>query len=440
MSKHEFRRKSELLQKVLGDEAERCSRESQFVRRQSKVTGTGFATTVILGWLDNPKATLNELIQGSHQLGIAISESGLHQRFNDRAVVFLKSLLERSVKVLQERQRLPREVLQHFSQVNVLDSSIVTLPEALQALFAGTGRRGGAAAAKLQLSFDYLTGALNALEVVAGRTPDQRCTLHCTQGQPNSLHLFDLGYFDQRVFHDLAHAQAYFISRLQTQTALYAGADDHLPLDLLTVLQAQPVRQGELDVYMGRYARVKVRLIFERLPAGVVAERRRKAKAKARQRGRSCSKRHLALLAWSLFITNVPEAWLSPAQVVIVYRVRWQVELIFKLWKSQAKLKDVGTWKPARVLCQFYARLLGVVLFHWTVAPWRFAGLTELSLPKAFRVLQRYALRLLDAIAAGWHLVPALLEVLIEDFLRFAPKNTRKKSPSTYQRLILMDA
>lgn len=440
MSTDEFRRKSEMVQEVLGQEAEALSRASGFVERRSKMTGTGFAITLMLGWLDNPKATLNELIQGSYELGIDISESGLHQRLNDRAVVFLKALLERSVRRFQERQRLPANVLQHFSQVNVLDSSLVTLPEVLCTLFAGSGQCGCAASAKIQLSFDYLTGALNALEVLAGRTPDQRCELHRQHALPNSLHLFDLGYFDQHVFDDLAQAKAYFISRRHPQVGLYDTADDSQPLNLLATLQAQPVSRGELQVYLGRQARVPVRLVFDRLPPAVVAERRRKAKATARKRHQTPSPDRLALLEWNLFMTNVPADWLTPDQILVVYRVRWQAELVFKLWKSQAKLSDVGSCKPARVLCQFYARLLGVVLFHWSVAPWRFTLQTELSLPKAFRILQRYALRLLDAIAAGWHLVPDLLACLVEDFLRFAPKTVRKKSPSTYQRLLLTDA
>jgi hypothetical protein len=352
----------------------------------------------------------------------------------------MQTLVARSLEWFEDRQRLPADVLQPFSQVNVLDSSLVTLPAGLRDQFAGMGWQGGVAAAKLQLSFDYLTGTLNALEVVAGRTPDQRCNLHRQSAQPNSLHLFDLGYFDQQVFNDLAQVNAYFVSRLQTQTALYWTPDDSQPLDLLATLQSQTACRGELAVYMGRHARVPVRLVFDRVPPPVAAERRRKAKAKARKRGQTASPSRLALLEWALFVTNVHADWLTPDQILVVYRVRWQAELVFKLWKTQAKLKCVGLWKPARVLCQFYARLVGVVLFHWAVAPWRFVAWPELSLPKAFRILQRYALRLLDAIAAGWTTVPDLLGSLVADFLRFAPKNARTKSPSTYQRLLLVEA
>lgn len=440
MSTVKFSQKSKMLQEFLSKEAEQCSRESGFVLRQSKMTGACFATTLIMSWLANPEATLNDLIQSSSELGITITESGLHQRLNDRAVAFMKALLERSINWFQDRQRLPAGVLQQFSQVNVLDSSLVTLPEELHEQFAGMGWCGGSAAAKLQLSFDYLTGALNALEITAARRPDQKCQLHRQHACAQSLHLFDLGYFDQQVFADLDHQQAYFISRLQTQTALYEAADDTQALDLLTLLQAQGDSQGEVRVYLGRRTRVPVRLIFARLPEPVVAERRRKARQKARKHGQTCSKRLLVLLAWSLFITNVPDEWLTTEQIVAVYRVRWQVELVFKLWKSQAKLKHVGQWKPARVLCQFYARLLSIVLFHWAVAPWRFAAPIELSLPKAFRILQRHANGLLDAMAEGWSRMPDLLQRLTEVFLRFAPKNVRKKAPSTYQQLLSLGA
>lgn len=440
MSQQEFTRKSQVMQHMLEEVAEEFSRETGFVQRRSKMNGKVFAQTMIMGWLDNPEATLNELVQGSRQLGVEISESGLQQRINAPAVEFLKRLFVHSVRTFREGERLPEEVLSPFSQVNILDSSIVTLPESLQDVYAGYGVKGGEAALKVQLSFDYLTGDLNAVELVAGREPDQNCTLHTTCAGANSLQLFDLGYFKQGVFANLAQAGAYFISRLQTQTALYHQADDKHALDLMEWLQSQPPALGEGQVYLGYKERLPVRLVFQPLPPDVVEERRRKAKAKARKSGKTCTRRHLALLAWSLFITNVPASWLSVAQVLLVYRVRWQVELIFKVWKSQAKLNKIGAWCQERVLCQLYGRLLALVLFHWTIAPLRFYQHYELSPVKAFRVLQRYALRFLDAMAQDWHLVALLLKQLAEDFRRFALKNLRQSSCSTFQLLVLVGA
>ena len=441
MSKQEFSRKSKLLQEFLGEIADEEAKASGFVERESKMSGQSFAQTVILGWMENPEGSLNDLVRCSAELGVDISESGLHQRIDGRAVEFLKRLLVRGMQTLREDTRLPEGVFKHFCSVNLLDSSQIVLPDTLQSRFAGKGGRGGAVAAlKLQLSFDYLSGSLNTIQLEAGREPDQNCRLQLVYAKPNSLHVFDLGYFKQEVFEQLAEAQAYFVSRLQLQTALYRASNDEQPFDLLAFLNTQSGEINETQVYLGRKTRLAVRLIFQKLPAAVVEERRRKARLRAHQQGKACSQRHLALLEWALFITNVLADWLTAEQVLLVYRIRWQVELIFKVWKSQAKIEHVGAYRLERVLCQLYARLIALVLFHWAVASCRVGHNSELSLTKSFRIMQRYAFRLVETIATGWYELTLLLRKMTEDFLRFALKNSRRKSPSTYNLLLLSGA
>jgi len=441
MFNREFSRKSELLQAFLGAEADEEAKAAGFVERDSKMSGKDFARTVMLGWMDNPEGSLNDLVQCSAELGVTISESGLHQRINESGVAFLKRLLVRGMQTLREDTRLPNGVFRNFSSVNLLDSSQIVLPDVLQTRFAGKGGRGGAVAAvKLQLSFEYLSGSLNTVQLEAGREPDQNCRLHLAYAEPNSLHLFDLGYFKQEVFEQLADAQAYFVSRLQLQTGLYMARSDEQPLDLLAFLNTQSGELSETQVYLGNKTRLSVRLVFQKLPAAVVEERRRKAKLAAHKRGKTCSQRHLALIEWMLFITNAPSAWLTAEQALVVYRLRWQVELIFKLWKSQAKIEHVGAYRPERMLCQLYARLIALVVFHWAVAPYRVQHNFELSLTKSFRIMQRYAFRLVEVISAGWHTLTHLLRKMADDFLRFASKNARTKSPSTYDLLLLSGA
>ena len=428
-------RKSDVLQTFFEDLSHDLSRATGFVQRTSKMTGERFAETVILGWVANPDAPLNDLVQRSAQLGVQISEAGLQQRINARAVAFLQALFAASIARFRERVRLPAHMLSQFSQINVVDSSLVRLPDELQTAFKGFNTPGSAAAAKLQLRFDYLTGDFNALQVQDGREPDQNCPFPVQYAVPQSLALFDLGYakFDQ--LQTLTNRQAYFITRLATRIVVYQHVDDDAPLDLVQFLARQG-DHGEVDVSIGLKKQVRVRLIFQKLPPAVVAERRRKVKRTAQKKQHGITAKHLALQAWNLFITNLPIDRASSQQVLQLYRVRWQAELLFKLWKSQAKLSQVGTYRPARVVCQLYARLLGVVLFNWLAAPLRLTAHGELSLPKAWRVFQQDAWRLLDAIADDWQAVPRLLDQLRADFLRFGLKNLRRKSPSTLQRLI----
>jgi hypothetical protein len=352
----------------------------------------------------------------------------------------LRELVAVALKRFRQVTRLPAVVLKHFKRVNLVDSSVIQLPDKLQVHFRGSRKRISPAEMKVQLCFEYLHGNLNAVEVQSGISPDQHCELPLAWTTTDSLTMMDLGYFKKSHFVDIDQAGGYFISRFQTQTGLLAQADDEHLIDLPTFLSGLPGTQGEVQVYLKAHRLLSLRLIYVRLPDDVIAERRRKAKLKARRHGKNCSQRHLDLLAWALFITNVPSNWLSPEQITAVYRVRWQVELIFKLWKSQAGLDAVGYYGLARVLCQFYARLLGLILFHWCVAPCRSISSGEMSLPKAFAVFQRFAPRFMDVMRRHGRGLAHLLNRIDNDFQRFALKTSRRKSPSTLQLLIQIGA
>lgn len=440
MSRAEFIPKADQLQTFISEIAEEVGQQTGFVQRQSKMTATCFVQTLLLGWLHDPEASLNQLVQASAEVGVVISAAGLHQRLNWAAVEFLQALVVRALAWFRQRCRLPANLLAPFSQVRLVDSSLVALPDALVEHFKGVRVQGSQAALKVQLCFDYLNGNLEAVQVVPGCVPDQTCTLLTAALLPNSLTIMDLGFFKKTAFEQIAAAGGFFLSRWQTQTALYAQPDAPQPLDLLTCLRSAASDLDEIQGYLKAGQAVKVRLIYARLPPEVVAQRRRKAKAKARRRGENCSARHLELLAWALVITNVPTQDLSGEQLLLLYRVRWQIELVFKLWKSQARLDGVGNWRIQRVLCQFYGRRLGLIVFHWIVIPYRCLEPGEVSLPKAFQVLQRHSLRLIDAMANHWRGVAHLLAKIAQDFRRFARKHHRRKSPSTYQRLLFSGA
>src|SRR5262249_13312727 len=151
-------------------------------------------------------------------------------------------------------------------------------------------------------------------------------------------------------------------------------------------LRAQTGPRYEQQLYVAARQRLAVRVVCQRLPEPAVAQRRRKALAAARQKGHTCSQAYLDWLSWTVFITHSSPLPLSFAQILHFYAIRWQIELIFKVWKSQARLAQTGSYRPERVLCTLYARLLGLVIFHWLVAPYRASNRFELSLPKAFHV------------------------------------------------------
>ena len=423
------------IRKLLETIMEAEGRSSQFVQRTSKMTASCFGQTIVLGCLAEPNKSLAGFAQVSADLDVSISPSGLNQRINGESVSLLKQTLGKSIQ-LSQGSKEAKGILQQFTAVQIVDSSYMGLPAALHEEYPGIGRA-QVAGMKVWLNYEYLRGEITALEITAGREADQKSRLHIEHAQANSLHLFDLGFFKQEIFAEFRQKEAYFISRYQTQTALYWSSGNQERFDLAHYLQKTDADQVDLVCLLGQKAQVPIRLICRRLPHQVAAERRRKAKQKAKADGRRMvpTQHTLQLLDWAIFITNVPPDMLSVDQIVLIYRLRWQIELIFKLWKSRARLKEIGPFRRERILCQLYARLIGIVLFHWLVAPLCFSE-KQVSLPKAFSLLQHHIGRLLMVIAANWCGFSKLLCRIEEDFLRLAMKDKRKKSPSTYQLLV----
>ena len=436
MPKQQYSRQQAQLQAVLEEQAKCLGTETRLVQRTSKLGAMELVSTLVLGWLYNPSASLNQLAQFSGWLGVQISAAGLHQRLNGAMVAVLEGLLKYSLSMLTSSYQLSGTVLSQFKGGYAVDSSVISLPAYLADIWVGVGGASSAAAVRLQVGVELLSGCITAIEPQDGRCVDQQSTLIRRLMQPGSLLLFDLGYFSQDRLAALVEVGAYFVCRYKFRTGLYCPDAPQQPLQLVSYLsQVSGSQAHRLDVLVGRRQRVPAHLIVQRLPPTIAQQRRRKAKRKAKRDGQTLSADYLRLLDWSIYVTNTTPEQLTPAQVITTYRMRWQVELIFKLWKSQAQLDEIGQWRTERVLCHLYARLLGLVIFHWLSAPIRSIHRLDLSWVKAFQVLQPHLLDWMRSLAQGWHGFTDLLARLTLDWCRFAVKNKRRKSPSTWQQL-----
>jgi hypothetical protein len=408
------------------------ARATKFVQRESKLTGAGFAQTLVFGFLDEPAATLNDLAQTSAELGISISPQGLDERLTPQAVEFLKQMFQQSLASFRNTVPLDLAFLAPFPAVQITDSTVVALPESLRDEYPGCGGDGPAAALKVQLVFDYLRGNLEVVEWQPGRTPDQNYTGYLAAGPAGALHLHDLGYFKLKALQQTADS-SYFFSRLLTSTALYDPQGT--AVDLLDLVRTASPGAGEQEIQLGAAERIPCRLLYVPVPEAVVNERRRKARATAKRKGRMPSQRHLDLLAWSFYVTNVPATMLTIPQALILASLRWQIELIFKLWKSYGRLARVAGRRRERVLSELYAKMIGIVITQFLIAPQRLTMRGELSPVKALRVCQRRAL----AWARSLGDLPQLARVLddvVTQMLRFGQKEKRQKRITTCQQLL----
>ena len=143
-------------------------------------------------------------------------------------------------------------------------------------------------------------------------------------------------------------------------------------------------------------------------------------------------KARLALCDWTLMVTNVPT--LSVDEALALTRTRWQIELLFKLWKQHGRIDEWRSTKPFRILCELYAKLVAMVIQHWMilVSCWNYP---DKSLVKASQTIRSYAPMLACAMS-GVIAISVVLEQVSSCIAAGCRMNTRRKRPNNYQLLI----
>lgn len=424
---------SEAIQRVLTESAERAAVESGLVQRQRKVTGANLSQTLVLGWLSNPEATLEELCQTGAAVGLEITPQGLDQRFTPEAGQFLEGLLAETVTALFAADPVAVPLLQRFNGVYISDSSFVQLPDELHEEWAGFGGRVATsrAAVKLQVRLDMLRGKLEGPLLCAGRLHDRAAeTLHDPL-PAGALRLADLGYWKLAHLAKLSAQDCFWLSRLQAQTKL---TDEHgCVWTQNELLQAQSGETIDMNVRLGVKAQLPARLLGVRVPSAIAAERRRRLKDQARSKGQTVSQTRLALADWTLLVTNVLPPLLSLEEALLLARLRWQIELLFKLWKSSGQIATWRTHNPWRILCELYAKLIAMVIQHWffLLGNWSFPDRSWL---KAAKTIRQHALSIALALPCHPHLCHTL-EVLVRCLARGCRINKSNKTPRHYQLL-----
>ncbi len=423
---------ADAMQTVLTDEADELARETQFVKRTRKVTGSKFAQTLTFGWMADPDAPVGSLNQSAAAVGLEISPQGLEQRFTKEAADFMERLLETAARAVIVAEPVPVPLLQRFNGVYVQDSTTVTLPEAVAEVWEGcTG-----AALKIQVRWDLKEGALTHLELRPGKEHDRKAPLEEDPLPAGALRLADLGYFSLPHLRELADQGVYYLSRAAIQCRLIDAQDRSW--DLGEWLRQQRSDVVDQWVRVGATERLPCRLLAVRVPPEVAAARRRRIYADEKRRGQTPSARQLELADWTILITNVPPELLSLEEALVLARVRWQVELLFKLWKSHGRIDEWRTDNPWRILCEVYAKLLALLLLHWIwlAGAWPYPNR---SMFQAARTIRQHAMHLAWALASGLRSrVLEALQVIQRCLAAGCRINKRKGRPHTYQLLLAL--
>lgn len=427
---------ADLLKLLCKEGIERDARACGFVERRSPITGTAFLLAMMTGPQATRSATLAELSAFLEStVGIAISPQALDERFGDRAAAFLEVCLRKS---LVAASSMPHRVkaLSRFDHAYLLDSTNFNLAPALADVFKGNGGGASAAAMRIQFALDFCTGSMyHEIGDVRLSDPPTLAGLVEKEKVPmdgNTLLIADLGYHKTETIADIcAKPGVFFISKIPGHNR-YLKANGE-PLDLDARLMKRPRVFEELVLVGG----AKCRLVATRLDGATAGERIRKADIEANRKQKSgrISDKYRRFLHYSVFLTNLPDEY-KMEELYLLYRTRWQVELVFKGWKSVLGIHRQRSAKAARVRCEVYGRLIAA-----TVAA-VIEGIASLSLDgivvsrfKALKAFAAHAHDISKAVGRGGK----VLERAIGRLLVFIAKRCRKtmstKRPHIENRL-----
>jgi hypothetical protein len=403
-----------VLQTLFTTRANEIARQTGFIQRERKMTGADFLQATVFGWLQHPQGTRQQLYQSLLATGVRMSAQGFEQRFTRRACDFLEAMVGEAIGQVFEATVLT-PVLKRFQGVYITDGTRIEGAEGLKIVARMELQRGS-----LALSLEALTTHDNASRV-------------CERAMPaGALHIGDLGFFDLERFETWARDGVHWLSRYKMGTTLFHL--DGTCLDLSQVLRTRSPRLS-CPVLVGHQHKVAMYFHAERVLPAVYQQRLKRLQQRASRKQQAVSPRQRLLARWTVYLTSVAD--LPFAQLHTLYRARWQIECLFKRWKSLAHLTPLST-HPIRRTCELWAKLLAVLVAHWLTQAHAWPA-PHFSPHTFFRLLQHSA----PLLSLAYFRLPAFLPLLADVLTQLLPStrpSKRKQHPNAAQLWLHFDA
>jgi len=413
--------------------------------------------------MNNGSASYSQLNHVVASLDVHVRNQAIEERFGEASTALLRQLLEEAAGQLLQGQAVETSLFEHFpGGVFLQDGTVITLPNELETTWEGCG--GGPyashSAVRIQARWEMRCGGLHGLWLQDSKQSERQGPAMQEPYPEHSLRIMDTAYLAYADMRAASQNQEYWITGVKADMLF---ADEHGRWwNLTDWLHSLPQDQQVADVWVraGKQEQVPVRLIAVRLPKEVIERRKKRANGSVERRPRSkgvqqCGRRskkgpgrqprkrarkHNKVSAskqrqldWLLVLTNVDGSVLTAWQVVALMRLRWQIELLWKLWKQEGKIDTWRSNKPQRILTELYAKLLSLVIEHWITLDGCWSD-PRRSLFKARQVLQWTVSWLVLAIRAelSWEVV---LTKMSSSLGANCWTDRRKHSPSTFQQL-----
>jgi len=291
-----------------------------------------------------------------------LSKQALDQRFTPEAADFLYQMfIELAAK--QRWLPVPCDMMNLFSRILIQDSTEFQLTGDHPNYPSANG-----SGVKVQYEFELYSGMFTHLSVESGLSADRASSASIVEDlQPGDLTLKDLGYFSSETMKKIDKQKAYYVSKLPSHVSLWERDKEKKRWDRVDpVAIGQQLSPGESTEFASLRVGAKTkksfrtRVVIQKLTPSQQRQRDQTLHKK-RQNGKptQSAKQRDSI---QILVTNVTQEMMEAQALYALYSLRWQIEILFKSWKSHFKIHENKNIKDERLECHVYGTLIRILL------------------------------------------------------------------------------
>jgi hypothetical protein len=239
-------------------------------------------------------------------------------------------------------------------RVRIVDASTVSAPGAENADW------------RLHVGYDAARGVVDRVELTDGHGGEH---LKRVAPGPGEVLVGDRGYAHAGRIIETLEAGAHLVIRVGHSAVPLVDDEGRslAPAEWAGRKRSQagrPPRVESVGVYLrdDKERRFPLRLVVARKSQVAVDRERARIKRVASKKGKTPTDLTMFAAKYTFILTSLPDAEVDAASVADLYRVRWQIELAFKRWKSLLGLDALRARDPELARAYLYAKLVAVAL------------------------------------------------------------------------------
>lgn len=213
---------------------------------------------------------------------------------------------------------------------------------------------------RLHLKFDLGQHCISGVEVTDAHGGE---TLARLPIEADEIQIADRGYAFASGIGAVLIQQGHVVVRINWQNLALCTAEGHkfALIDWLRQLNTPAEQPVWLETAHGRFA---LRVIASPLAPEDVEAARRRARQAAQKKKHTVSEATLLAAGFLLLVTDLPALRWPIMQVLWLYRLRWQIELQFKTFKSLLHFDCLSAQDPELAQTYLFGKLLIVLLLE----------------------------------------------------------------------------